>query len=102
MVDFGYSIEGDVLEVFREGEKVDYSVELFEDYFIDIGSNGKIVGLEIINASSALGVDKKDLQKIRKAELHASDAKGGKKIVFILKVDKAEIKSQIMLPALTA
>ncbi|MGC9310710.1 MAG: DUF2283 domain-containing protein [Candidatus Aenigmatarchaeota archaeon] len=102
MVGFGYSDEGDVLEVFREGEKIDYNVELFEDYFIDFDSNGKIVGVEIINASLALGVDKKELKKIKNAELVTSNAKGGKKIAFVLKIGKSEISSQIMLPALSA
>jgi len=102
MAHFSYSPEGDALAVFKKSEKVDYIVELFEDYFIDIGKNGKIVGLEILNASSALDLKKSDLKNIKKAELYTSEAKGGRNVFFILKVNEKEIKSQIRVPAFSA
>jgi uncharacterized protein YuzE len=62
MVKVNYDQKWDILYVYKEGKKAKFSVEALENFVIDIGSDGKVVGLEIQNASKTLKVTKMSLK----------------------------------------
>ncbi len=102
MIEFDYDPKGDAFELFKKGEKIKSSVEVAEDYFINLGQKGTVVGLEILKASEALGLSKKELKAVKDVELYTSETKTGRKVVFMIRAGKVEVKSQILVPRLTA
>jgi len=68
MAEVDYDSSQDILYLYKKREKAEFSVEVLENFVIDVADN-KIVGLEIFNASKVLDVNKTDLKNIKKAEL---------------------------------
>ncbi len=95
MVEADYDFSQDLLYLYKEGEKVKFSVEVLENFVIDVAAN-KIVGLEIFNASKVLDVDKKDLKNIKKAEL--STLIRGNGVAYSLQLEKINLDSQLQIP----
>jgi len=92
-----YDDEWDVLYV-HKGEKVKFSVEAFGNFVMDIGFDGKVVALEILDASKELKVPKKDLagvQSVKMASLMKDRAYG---VAFSLKLAGRTIESELRVP----
>lgn len=44
------------LKVDNRKQKIDKSVEINEDYFVDLNSKGEIIGIELLNPIEQLGI----------------------------------------------
>ncbi len=100
-VSFDYDSSSDALYLFDESRKSAYSVEFSSSIIADVDANGNICGLEILNASEEMGVSKRDLEKIKDAELSTLSKKGalvGAGFILMLAANEV-IKSKLMMPA---
>ena len=57
-----YDFENDVLYIYTDEGEYNESIDL-DDVILDIEKNGKIIGIEILDASKMFKVDKYDLLK---------------------------------------
>jgi len=48
MIKTDYDPEFDTLYIFKKGERVKFSIELFGSFVMDISFDNKVVGLEIL------------------------------------------------------
>lgn len=65
-VKVSYDSEFDDLHIYKEGEPSKQSVEMFDTFVVDLDSDGgKVVGLEIMNASKVLKVPKEELAAVK-------------------------------------
>lgn len=64
-----YSVKNDVLAIALKKNEYDYSVQL-DDFVIDFDKKGRVVGLEIANASSILRIPKSSLKHLVGGKLH--------------------------------
>ena len=62
---FDYDIEADALHIYAKDIKYIESIDL-GDIILDIGENGLIKGIEILNASKNFKLNKYDLKHIKK------------------------------------
>jgi hypothetical protein len=70
---------------------------------VDLGFGSDVAGLEILNASKMLGVDKKELGKIKEVKFSMTKAKSGiAYIAYSIRLDKIQLESQIQLPVKAA
>ena len=95
-----YDKEFDNLHIYREGEPSKQSVEMFDTFVVDLDfDGGKVVGLEIMNASRVLKVSKEELAGVNEAHLStvAKDYYFGVNYVIVLP-SKNRIESQLMVP----
>ncbi len=99
MVEADYDFSQDLLYLYKEEEKVKFSVEVLENFVIDVAAN-KIVGLEIFNASKVLDVDKKDLKNIKKAELSTLIRGKMYGVAYSLQLEKINLESQLQIPVM--
>lgn len=97
MVEVDYDSNQDLLYLYKEGEKVKFSVEVLENFVIDVADN-KIVGLEIFNASKILDVNKKDLKNIKKAELSTLIRGKMYGVAYALQLEKINLESRLQIP----
>ena len=67
MVRIDYDSEFDILYLSR-GEKVAFSINLLDNFILDVSHSRKIVGIEILNASKVLRMSKKELGNVKKAD----------------------------------
>lgn len=99
-VKVSYDKEFDNLHIYREGESSKQSIEMFDIFVVDLDfDGGKVVGLEIINASKVLNIPKKDLSEVKEAHLSTvvKDSYFGVNYVIILS-NKNKIESQLIVP----
>lgn len=99
-VSVNYDKEFDNLHIFREGEISKQSIEMFDIFVVDLDfDGGKVVGLEIMNASKVLNVSKKDLAEVKEAHLSTvvKDYYFGVNYVIVLP-NKNKIESQLIVP----
>lgn len=95
-----YDEEFDNLHIYRKGQVSKESIQMFDIFVVDLDfDSGKVVGLEIMNASKVLNVSKKDLAKIKEAHLStvSKDYYFGVKYVIVLP-NKNKIESQLIVP----
>jgi uncharacterized protein YuzE len=95
-----YDKEFDNLHIYREGEPSKQSIEMFDIFVVDMDfDGGKVVGLEIMNASKVLNVPKKDLAEVKEAQLStvSKDYFFGVNYVIVIP-NKNKIESQLMVP----
>lgn len=103
MIDFDYDMDSDSLYLYKKGEKAKHSVEVLKNFVIDLGFENDVASLEILNASKMLGVDKKELGRIKEAKISMIKAKGGiAYIAYSIRMDKIQLESQIQLPVAAA
>lgn len=69
MVKFDYDYKWDALYIYKENEKAKFSVDVLDNFVIDIGFKEEVVGLELLNASKVLKLPKKALKNIKAAKL---------------------------------
>ncbi|RLF46732.1 MAG: hypothetical protein DRN20_06855 [Thermoplasmata archaeon] len=99
MIKTDYDPEFDTLYIFKKGERVKFSIELFGSFVMDISFDNKVVGLEILNASKVLNVSKKELRSVKAAKL-ATLIKGNLfGAIYGIKSEKIEIESRIVVPS---
>jgi uncharacterized protein YuzE len=99
-VKVSYDREFDNLHIYREGEPSKQSVEMFDTFVVDLDfDGGKVVGLEIMNASKVLNVSKEELAAVKVAQLStvAKDYYFGVNYILVLP-NKNRIESQLMVP----
>jgi len=100
-VSVSYDKEFDNLHIYREGEPSKQSIEMFDIFVVDMDfDGGKVVGLEIMNASKVLNVPKKDLAEVKEAHLSSTVVKDyyfGVNYVIALP-NKNKIESQLIVP----
>ena len=95
-----YDKEFDNLHIYLEGETSKQSIEMFDIFVVDMDfDGGKVVGLEIMNASKVLNVPKKDLAEVKEANLSTvvKDYYFGVNYVIVLS-NKSKIESQLIVP----
>jgi uncharacterized protein YuzE len=95
-----YDKEFDNLHIYREGEPSGQSIEMFDIFVVDMDfDGGKVVGLEIMNASKVLKVSKEELAGVREAHLStvSKDYFFGVNYVIVLP-NNNKIESQLMVP----
>lgn len=66
MVKVEYDSEFDILYI-SKGEKAAFSINLLDNFILDISHDRKITGLEILNASKVLKMDKAELENVKEA-----------------------------------
>jgi uncharacterized protein YuzE len=98
MVKSDYDYKYDSLYLYREKEKVKFSVNILKNFIIDIGFNGKVVGLEILNASKILNVNKSELKNIKKAKLATLMKNNMYGVIYSLQLSKITLESQLQAP----
>jgi uncharacterized protein YuzE len=99
-VKISYDKEFDNLHIYREGERSVQSIKMFDIFVVDIDFDaGKVVGLEIMNASKILKVPKEELAKVSEARLSTVSKEYffGINYVIIL-TNKNKIEGQLMVP----
>lgn len=101
-VSVSYDKEFDNLHIYLEGETSKQSIEMFDIFVVDMRGDfdgGKVVGLEIMNASKVLNVPKKDLAEVKEAYLNTvvKDYYFGVNYVIVLP-NKSRIESQLIVP----
>ena len=99
MVKVDYDQKWDILYIYKEGEKIKFSIEALNNFIIDIGFDGKVVGLEILNASKALKVAKNDLKNIKGAKITTLIRDKIYGVIYTLQLDKILLESELQLPA---
>jgi uncharacterized protein YuzE len=99
MVKVDYDQKFDILYIYKEEEKAKFSIEALNNFVIDIGFNGKVVGLEILNASKFLKVSKNELKNIKKAKLSTLVKNKMYGVIYSLQFEKALLESELQLPA---
>lgn len=95
-----YDKEFDNLHIYREEEPSKQSIEMFDIFVVDLDfDSGKVVGLEIMNASKVLNVPKKELAEVKEAHLSTvvKDYYFGVNCVIVLP-NKNRIESQLIVP----
>jgi len=98
MVKFNYDQEWDILYVHKNGEKVKFSIEALENFVIDIGMKGQVVGLEIQNASKVLKVPKSQLSEVRSAKISTFVRGRLYGVLYSLQLNKIKIESELQMP----
>ena len=68
MVKVDYDPEFDILYI-SKGEKVVFSINLLDNFILDVNHAHKIVGLEILNASKVLKMSKEELENVKKTDV---------------------------------
>ncbi|RLJ04096.1 MAG: hypothetical protein DRP14_03950, partial [Candidatus Aenigmatarchaeota archaeon] len=97
MAEVDYDSGQDILYLYKKGEKAKFSVEVLENFVIDVADN-KIVGLEIFNASKVLDVNKTDLKNIKKAELSTLIIGKMYGVAYALQLEKFNLESRLQIP----
>jgi uncharacterized protein YuzE len=99
MAKVDYDEKFDILYIYKEGEKVKFSVEALNNFVINIGFNGKVVGLEILNASKTLKVSKNELKNIERAKISTLIKNKMYGVIYSIQLEKAVLESELQLPA---
>jgi len=99
MVKVDYDQKWDVLYIYKENEKAKFSIEALNNFVIDIGFDGKVVGLEILNASKVLKVAKNQLKNVKDAKISTLVRDKIYGVIYTLQLDKILLESELQLPA---
>ena len=65
-----YNAEIDSLSMYKEGKRDVFGSVTIGNFIIDVDNQGKIISLEIDNASEILGITQKKLQEIEDAKIN--------------------------------
>jgi len=98
MVKVDYDWKHDILYIYKENERAKFSVEVLNNFVIDIGFDNKVVGLEIFDASKTLRIAKKELKNIKKAKLATLIRKGVYGVAYSLRLEKVNVESELQIP----
>ena len=98
MVEVSYDKEYDILYIYKK-EKVKHSLEILGNFVVDIGLSGKVVGVEIFEASKMLKIPKSNLSKLDSVKLSSFVKDGMMAVILGIKLRNQEIESRIMVPA---
>ena len=66
---YDYDFIGDSLYIKKSGSKVKSSIEIGDEYVLDMGYDGRVIGVEIFNASKKFGLKRDILKKINRVNL---------------------------------
>ena len=100
---FEYDSVDDILSIFDYNKHIKESIEFSEDFNIDLGDNGEVVGLEIFDVSKFLSVlneyiSRNFLKKLKKIELVQADYRNNLFIAIVLYAEDKKVYQQ--LPAI--
>lgn len=108
---FDYDYENDSLYIYFNNKKAKESFEL-DNFVIDVGENGEIVGIEMVNASEMIRkiwdyeISKDTLKNIREVRMSIAYSRDLMiiKIVLVLFMDnrKIDVKLPLSMPKLKA
>lgn len=95
-----YDKEGDILTIYRSGEKVKESIEVSEDLIIDINKEKKLINLELIDAYKFLHtlnskISKNMLLGIDQAELEVKNYRNYWVITLVFKYKDMIVKEKL-------
>lgn len=99
MVKVDYDQKWDLLYIYKENEKVKFSIEVLNNFVVDVGFDGKVVSLEILNASKTLKVAKTELKNIKNAKISTLIKNKVYGVICTLQLGKTILESQLQLPA---
>lgn len=97
-VDFNYDKENDILSVhkgFDSDEKFDGNIDA-GDVILDISSTGRVIGIEILNASSFFKEYNIALQVLSGVDFEASSP--GNIINMVLRTREKQVPAKIAVP----
>ena len=97
MAKVNYDWKHDILYIYKN-ERAKFSVEVLNNFVIDIGFDNKVVGLEIFDASKILRIAKKELKNIKKAKLATLIRKGVYGVAYSLRLEKVNVESELQIP----
>jgi uncharacterized protein YuzE len=99
MIKADYDQKWDILYLHKEGEKTKFSIEVLNNFVIDVGFDGRVVGLEVLNASKTLKVAKNELKNIKKAKISTIIRDKIYGVIYVLQFEKIILESELQLPA---
>ena len=91
-----YDFENDILFI-NDGEKVKASIDI-GDFILDVSYNNLICGLEIIDASENLGIDKNALQNIKSIKISVTYKTNHVYVLLIVTFRKQDKEVNIPIP----
>lgn len=94
-----YDKEFNILYIYKEGMKAKFSIEVLDNFILDIGFKGTVVGIEILDASKILKVSKIQLENVKNANISTLIKNKGIVVFFQIEFAKTKIESQIAVPA---
>jgi len=98
MVKIEYDAEFDILYIYKERKKVKFSIEALDNFVIDIGFDGNVVGLEIHNTLKTLKVSKSELKNLEEAKLATIRGKDFYGVIFGLRFKEVNLESELRVP----
>lgn len=93
-----YDEDVDALLVRKEGEPIAFSINILENFILDVDSSRKIVGLEILNASKVLNIPKSELKELKGGSISTLIMKEFYGAKYSLLFPKERVESQIAVP----
>ena len=96
-----YDKEFNTLYIYRKEEKIKFSIEVLDNFILDIGFKGTAVGIEILDASKILKVSKDQLENIKNSSISTIIKNQGIVVFIQMEFPKTKIESQIAIPAAT-
>jgi len=96
-----YDKEFDILYIYKREGKVKFSIEVLDNFILDIGFEGTAVGIEILDASKILKVSKNQLENVKNSSISTLIKNKGIVVFFQIEFVKTKIESQIAVPATT-
>jgi len=99
---FYYGVEDDILSIYSQGYQTEETIEFSENLNIDIDKEGKVIGLEIFDASeffNALNeqIDKGFLENLEEVSFKHKEFRNMWYIIIILKAKGKEIQQPMPL-----
>jgi uncharacterized protein YuzE len=95
-----YDSEDDIL-FFTKGKPSKYSIEI-ADFILDVDNKDSLVGIEILNASQALGLPKKLLSSLQYAKVKTEATPNALYVKFLFLAVGQTIPHSVQVPLLPA
>ena len=92
-----YDYNEDILYILKREKSIVYSIDIM-DFIIDLDSNNKVVGLEILNASKNLNISKNQLKEVKEGNISTLTLKNAFGVKFFLLFPKMRLESHIQIP----
>lgn len=95
---YNYDKENDILYIYDDKETFRGSLDVFPGFIVDVNHQGKVIALEIIDASNLLEIPKKWLNDLKKIKLATIIREGYYGFVFSAVANAKQINYQVAAP----
>ena len=93
-----YDYNEDILYIRKKEKSIVYSIDIMDNFIIDLDSNNKVVGLEILNASKNLNISKNQLKEVKEGNISTLTLKNAFGVKFFLLFPKMRLESHVQIP----